>query len=154
MYLAAAGATAQSLNLLCIQPAARWQPLQRAPSRRAHGFIEQEIFMAHQQHQSCIAACNACADACDHCASACLQEQDVQMMAQCIALDMDCAAICRLAAGAMSRGSPFAREICGLCAQMCQASGDECGKHSMDHCQACAQACRACADECRRMAQA
>jgi hypothetical protein len=49
-------------------------------------------------YQSCIEACNTCADACDYCSIACLQEDDVKMMAECIRLDLDCAAICRLAA--------------------------------------------------------
>lgn len=61
--------------------------------------------MAHQQYESCIDACNACANACDHCAASCLQEPDVKAMARCIALDMDCADICRIAAAYMSRGS-------------------------------------------------
>jgi len=103
-------------------------------------------------NQACIDACNACATACDHCAASCLQEQDVKAMARCIALDMDCAAICRLAAGYMSRGSEFAKQICRQCADVCQACGDECGKHKMDHCQACAQACKRCAEACRAMA--
>jgi len=51
-------------------------------------------------------------------------------------------------------GSDVARDLCRLCAEVCTACGDECGKHPMDHCQACAQACRACADACRRMAGA
>ncbi len=109
--------------------------------------------MAHQAHQACIDACNACADACDHCATACLQEDDVKMMARCVALDIDCAAICRLAAGAMSRGSPFATQICRVCAEICEACGAECAKHTHHaHCQECAQACQRCAAECRRMA--
>lgn len=108
--------------------------------------------MAHQQFESCIEACNACATACDHCAVSCLQEQDVKAMARCIALDMDCAEICRLAAAYMSRGSEMASAICQLCADVCEACGDECAKHQMGHCQECAQACRRCADECRRMA--
>jgi hypothetical protein len=106
----------------------------------------------HQTYESCVAACNACADACDHCATACLQEQDVKMMARCIALDIDCAAVCRLAAGFMARGGEFAKAMCAMCADVCQACGDECAKHRHDHCQACAQACRRCAEECRRMA--
>jgi hypothetical protein len=109
--------------------------------------------MAHQQYASCIEACNQCAVACHHCATACLQEPDVKMMARCIALDIDCAAICELAAGAMARGSENAQAICALCADICEACGEECAKHSMDHCQQCAQACRRCADECRRMSQ-
>ena len=105
----------------------------------------------HQQYESCIDACNRCADACDHCATACLREDDVKMMAACIRSDMDCAAMCRLAAGAMARGSEFAHEICALCAEICSACGAECARHQHDHCQACAEACRRCAEECRRM---
>lgn len=108
--------------------------------------------MAHQQFQSCLDACNACADACDHCSTACLKEADVKMMARCVALDIDCAAICRLAAGYMARGSEFEKQVCGLCADVCEACGAECAKHQHAHCQECAQACRRSAEECRRMA--
>ena len=104
--------------------------------------------------KACIDACYACATACDYCASSCLQEEDVKMMAGCIALDMDCAEICRTAAGFMARGSDFEHQLCRLCADVCTACAEECGQHQMDHCQACAQACRACADACRRMADA
>lgn len=110
--------------------------------------------MTSQQFQSCIDACNTCAEACDHCAVSCLQEADPKPMARCIALDMDCAQICRLAASFMSRGSELSRSICQLCAEVCDACSEECAKHQMEHCQACAQACRTCADECRRMASA
>lgn len=110
--------------------------------------------MSNQQYASCIEACNACADVCDFCAASCLQEQDVKMMARCIALDMDCAQICRLAAGYMARGSEFAKAVCKLCADVCEACSGECRKHQMSHCQQCAAACQRCADECRRMAAA
>jgi hypothetical protein len=109
--------------------------------------------MAHQQYTSCIEACNQCAIACNHCSTACLLEQDVKMMARCIALDMDCAAICELATAAMARGSEQVQGICALCADICDACGEECAKHQMAHCQECAAACRRCAEECRRMAQ-
>ncbi|HKX42582.1 MAG TPA: four-helix bundle copper-binding protein [Burkholderiaceae bacterium] len=109
--------------------------------------------MASQTYQACIDACNVCADACDHCAAACLHEQDVKALTRCIALDMDCAAICRTAAGVMARGSEFAKALCRLCAQVCKACGEECAKHAtMAHCQACARACRGCAEDCERMA--
>jgi hypothetical protein len=49
------------------------------------------------------------------------------MMARCIALDTDCAAICQLAAEAMARASEYATAFCRLCADICQACGDECG---------------------------
>jgi len=106
----------------------------------------------HEKYASCIEACYACAVECNHCAAACLQEEDVKMMARCIALDIDCAEICALAGAAMARGSEKAREICSTCADVCQACGDECARHQHDHCKRCAQACRRCVDECRRMA--
>jgi hypothetical protein len=109
--------------------------------------------MAHTQYAACIEACNACADACDHCATACLQEANPKPMARCVALDMDCAAICRMAAGFMARGSEVAGEICASCAEVCEACGAECEKHDMQHCKECAEACRRCAEECRSMAQ-
>lgn len=109
--------------------------------------------MPHDQFKSCIEACNECAVSCDHCAASCLQEQDVKMMAPCIALDMDCADICRLAASCMSRGSELAGAVCELCAEVCEQCGKECERHSkMEHCRKCAEACRRCAEECRRMA--
>ena len=107
--------------------------------------------MPHQQFNACIEACNACAVACNHCATSCLHESDVKMMAKCIALDMDCAQICALAAAAMARDSVHAKGICTLCADICQSCGDECGKHDMAHCQQCAKACHHCAQECRKM---
>lgn len=110
--------------------------------------------MSHQEHQSCIAACVRCAQECEHCMNACLGESNVAKMAECIRLDQDCAAICWSAVGYMSRGSRFMQEICGICAEICEACGAECRKHKMDHCQRCADACEQCAEECRRMAGA
>jgi hypothetical protein len=110
--------------------------------------------MAHTQYASCIEACSACADACDHCSTACLREPDPKPMARCIALDIDCAAICRLATAYMARASELAGAMCGLCAEACEACGDECAKHDMDHCRECAEACRRSAEECRKMARA
>lgn len=109
----------------------------------------------HQEFQSCIDACDACAAACDHCAVSCLAEKDVKAMARCIQLDMDCAAICRLASSTMARGSEFAGMICEACADVCEACAQECEKHkAMEHCRQCAEACRRCAQECRKMAAA
>jgi len=108
--------------------------------------------MPHQQFQSCIDACNDCALASDHCAAACLKEADVQAMARCIALDIDCAEICRLAVAYMGRGSELAGAICEVCADVCEECGKECARHKADHCQKCAEACLRTAEECRRMA--
>lgn len=107
--------------------------------------------MPHKKFSSCIQACYACAEACNHCAVECLQEQDVKMMARCIALDIDCAQICEAAASAMARASESAKSYCELCAKACDQCAAECERHSMSHCKECAQACRRCAQECRQM---
>jgi hypothetical protein len=111
-----------------------------------------ETAMTNNQMETCVGACNACADACDACSTACLSEPDIKMMADCIRLDLDCAAICRLASGFMARGSARARDVCRVCAMICDACAAECAKHKVDHCQRCAEACRVCAAECRKMA--
>ena len=109
------------------------------------------MMMTRDQLQSCIEACYSCATTCDTCASACLREDDVKMMTNCIALDIDCADICRVAAGYMARGSRLASSICQTCADICDACADECAKHEAQHCKDCADMCRRCAQECRNM---
>lgn len=71
-------------------------------------------------------------------------------MADCIAVNMDCAQICRLAASFMSRASLHSDAVCQLCADICERCWQTCNRHPEDHCQACAAACRRSADECRR----
>ncbi len=72
-------------------------------------------------------------------------------MAECIRLDVDRAAVCRLAASYTARDSRFAQLICMACAQVCSACAEEYSKHQHDHCRECAEACRRCARECRWM---
>lgn len=107
--------------------------------------------MSKEKYEHCINACNKCADTCDHCSVSCLEEPGVEKMTRCIRLDMDCAAVCRLAAGAMARDSEYASSICRLCAELCEACAEECEKHNHNHCRECAQACRECAKACREM---
>lgn len=101
---------------------------------------------------ACIAACYRCASACDYCAVACLNEDSVAQMARCILLDMDCAAACRLTAGAMARRSECATTIARMCAEICNACGEECSKYDHEHCQECARSCLECADICKQLA--
>jgi hypothetical protein len=136
------------LSYTCDGPASEHEPLAAAlrGSKNLKGTA-----MPHETYTACIEACNGCATACHHCAASCLKESDVQMMARCIALDMDCAAACQFAAAAMARGSEHAKAICALCADICEACGEECAGHKHEHCQACAKACRDCAAACRAM---
>jgi hypothetical protein len=70
------------------------------------------------------------------------------MLADCIQLNMECAAICYATAELMSLGSLHIKEISKLCAIMCDACADECSKHDDEHCRETADCCRKCADEC------
>ena len=108
--------------------------------------------MSHKKNQSLIEILNHCAAVCNHCAMACLDVQDVKMLARCIQLDIDCAAICSLAAGFVARGSEHAGHLLRECADLCNACAEECEKHkAMEHCQDCAEACRKCAAACGRL---
>lgn len=102
----------------------------------------------YHQYKVCIEACLKCAAICNHCASSCAKEEDVHMIAKCVQLDMECAVICIATAELMSLGSDKVKEICKLCALMCDACAEECSKHENVHCRECAEACTHCADEC------
>ncbi|MBK1711880.1 four-helix bundle copper-binding protein [Rubrivivax gelatinosus] len=107
--------------------------------------------MKHDTEQACLDACTACAEACERCAAACLKEDDVTMLARCIVLDLDCAAICRLSASYIAHGSESAASACVLCEDVCRRCADECGRHEHAHCRRCAKACLACAEACAAM---
>jgi hypothetical protein len=110
--------------------------------------------MNRQKLQSCIAACSDCTVECRSCISECLNEQDVKMLAQCIRLNQDCAAMCMVAMEAMAGGSEFVKPICTLCATICYACAIECEIHSqVYHCTKCAEVCRKCAIECNKMSK-
>lgn len=105
--------------------------------------------MDQEQLAAVIKDCEACATTCLQCAAACLKEESVSQMTRCIQLDLDCAAICRLAAEVLARGSENAEDICSLCADICEQCADECAGHDMAHCQQCALACERCAEACQ-----
>jgi hypothetical protein len=117
-------------------------------------YIKTNSMKGYHSYQSCVDTCLHCAAICNHCASACLQEDDVKMMARCIQLDMECAAVCYAAAQVMSIGGQTAEQLCQICADVCDACGAECAQHENDHCQECAKVCHQCAEECRHMAGA
>ena len=80
-------------------------------------------------------------------------QEIVKMMASCVQINRECAAVCWTSAALMSMDSQFAKQFCNLCADICDTCAQECERHDFDHCRQCAQACRSCAEECRRMSQ-
>jgi len=90
-----------------------------------------------------------CVAACNFCASSCLKEDNVKMMSECIALDMDCADVCRTTSTLLARNSIHAKHLLKECIEICEACAAECTKHEHDHCQSCAKACIRCAEACK-----
>lgn len=110
------------------------------------------IQMMNEMQRACIEACNACYVSCLQCVAACLKESDVKSMTNCIALDLECAEICRLCVSSMARNGACMKQICDLCAKACDMCAAECAKHAHAHCKECADACKRCAEACRAMA--
>lgn len=108
--------------------------------------------MGYMENRQCVDTCLDCAAMCNYCAHSCLQEDNVNMMAECIRMNLECAAMCKAAAEMMIYDSSNAKELCQLCAQICDNCAAECGKHEHGHCKECAETCRRCAEECRKMA--
>src|SRR5713101_5579635 len=105
---------------------------------------------ARAEYSAVMDALEACIRACNSCAASCLQEDDVKMLARCIKLDFDCAAVCSLTLQYASGSSEFVKQATRLCAEICDVCAKECRKHSdMEHCRICAEACESCAKECR-----
>ena len=102
-----------------------------------------------QLAKACIDACNDCATECGSCFSHMVGKESEN---DCPACCIECASICRLCADAIARNSPFAKQICQLCADICGWCAEQCDAHDMDHCKRCAAACRRCAEACRAMA--
>jgi hypothetical protein len=90
-----------------------------------------------------------CVLSCNECHEACLHEKMVAMMAGCIRLDKDCAAVCGATLQLLYKGSPLKKRALELCIASCEMCADECAKHDNEHCRECARMCRECAGACR-----
>lgn len=99
-----------------------------------------------------IEACLECMNACNYCYISNLKEFELAELRECIRLDRETADICGFTASAISRGTPYLREICELCAKVCRDCAKECSKHKHFHCEQCAAICIRCADICQAIA--
>lgn len=121
--------------------------LRRGLNHNSRGHI-----MSHHLDQTakdCIAACNECATECGNCFAHMTGKASSN---DCPACCIECAAIARLCSDAIARQSPFAKQLCALCADICDWCAKECDAHEMEQCKSCAEACRRCAEACRKMA--
>lgn len=112
---------------------------------------------AHEALNRAISTLLGCVETCNACAAACLRESNVDEMRNCIATDLDCAAVCATTVGVLARfdGKLRAdtRKLLEACIAACKTCGDECASHAShhDHCRICADACRQCEDACRNL---
>lgn len=102
-----------------------------------------------------VLALHECAAACTACADACLSEPDVQMLADCIALNQLCADVCTAGGRLAIRVGHHRKSVMMLqlqaCKEACRLCAEECERHEHEHCRACAESCRACERACDRV---
>lgn len=99
----------------------------------------------------CIDNCFEAVQASEWCASACIELGDAEMT-RCIELCRDVADVADLHARFMARNSEFEPALARICAELCSACADECGRFEHDHCQTCADVLQDCARSCNEMA--
>lgn len=104
--------------------------------------------------ERCIAACLDCTRLASVCAHRCIIGGQADRMSRCISLCVDCATVTGACATLMARDSEYAGQVCGVCADLCDACAAECEKHGNGIMAQCATACRQCAQTCRQMATA
>jgi len=105
----------------------------------------------NDDERKCIELCNDATDACEWCADECLGDPDME---ECARLCRDVADIASLHARLVARNSPYSGQLAGICADLCEACAEECGRHDDEHCQVCAEILPKCAESCRQMAEA
>ena len=97
--------------------------------------------MADQQlMERCIKECLECVDVASRCANECLSSDQVSSMERCVRLCLDSADICSACVRMMGRDSGFSAEVCGVCANVCDACADESEKYDADLMRECAEA--------------
>ena len=101
--------------------------------------------------QECIQACQDCHSEClRHATQHCLEVGGAHVEPKHFGLMLSCTEICQTSANMMLMGAAHHREVCGVCASICDACAASCEK--LDDMESCVQACRRCAESCRKMA--
>ncbi len=95
----------------------------------------------------------ACDSSCLESLNYCIRKGGKHADAPHLGLLIDCARICGISTDYMLRESPFHREVCGICADVCERCAQSCSRFKDDdQMKDCAEKCKICAVSCRRMA--
>jgi ABC-type Mn2+/Zn2+ transport system ATPase subunit len=88
------------------------------------------------------------------------RRRDIQMLARCIRLDLDCADICDATGKILSRQTAtepqMLRASLQACAEACRLCAEECENHAEhhEHCRVCAEVCHRCEQACNNVLSA
>jgi hypothetical protein len=99
---------------------------------------------------TCIEQCFDCAATSTGCADADLAEEDVQELARCVRLCLDCADLCDATGRILTRQTEPDLGLIGAtleaCLVACRGCAEECEGHAAhhEHCRICAEVCRRC----------
>ena len=80
------------------------------------------------------------------------KKRNVEEMAKCIQLDMECAALCGASSQLMCLAANMPMLFVNSVQTFARPGAQECNKHKVDHCKRCASICISCAEECAVMA--
>jgi hypothetical protein len=103
------------------------------------------------EQEACARACAACALECEACYRHCLamvaagDKKHAAAMRVC----QDCAAVCALTGRVVARRGPSWPLMCEVCAKLCKACNEQCGKFDHEQMKKCARACTSCEKACR-----
>ncbi len=100
------------------------------------------------RNEKLIAALGNCINHCNYCADACLDEENVEMMKDCIRTDRVCAEVCAALNQVLAIKYNDVEGLVEYCKKVCQSCADECSKHDHQHCKDCAEACKECVSAC------
>ncbi len=105
--------------------------------------------------KACIDSCRSCEDACSSSVPHCVDLGGRHATSAHITLLLDCARICATASDFMVRGSEHHTQVCGICADVCDACAKACEQFGDDSImRQVAHACRQCSKSCHEMSAA
>lgn len=101
-------------------------------------------------YEECIKACQECLIDCKNCLIQMAGKESMNDYPTCCILCME---TCNACISHLLANSPFTKEYCQLCSEICEWCAEQCGQHPHEHCAKCAESCTICAEACRKMAK-
>lgn len=119
----------------------------------SHRMGHQQMGQMSREMRQAIESASNCYQVCKQTIVHCLQEGGKHVEPDHMKTMMDCAEICQVSTSFMLTNSRWHGQVCGICAEICEACEESCRQFPGDQMmQQCADACRRCAEDCRRMA--